>query len=275
MTDITLTSGSGLLPKNLNEAMQLAEILSTSSIVPKDYQGNPGNVLVAVQWGAEIGLAPMQAMQNIAVINGRPSLWGDAMLALVRGSGKLEYINEEITDSYVTCTVKRINEPETSRTFGLDDAKKAGLLSKGPWTQYPKRMMQMRARAFALRDVFTDVLKGMASADEEQDKVKDMGKADEIVQDKPAKQSRADKAKAAVKAIEQQPEPEQIPAITIRAEQLRVNLEQAETEEQIAIIGDVIGQMDEATKTELRQPFLDARKRVKQAIEQNALVENQ
>jgi hypothetical protein len=156
-----------LAPTNMKEAMEFAGLLAKSDIVPKDYQGKPGNVLVAIQWGMEIGLQPMQAMQNIAVINGRPSIWGDAMIALVRACPAFEYITETQTDREATCVIKRKGEPEAVRTFSLEDAKRAGLLGKsGPWTQYPKRMMQMRARSWALRDVFPDVLKGMICAEE-------------------------------------------------------------------------------------------------------------
>lgn len=193
-----------LAPSSLQEAMDFANMLSKSNLVPKDYQGNPSNCIIAMQWGLEIGLQPLQAMQSIAVINGRPAIWGDAMLALVRGSGQLEYIHEDPTDDGCTVRLKRKGEPEAERTFTKEDAKKTGLSSKqGPWTQYPKRMMQLRARAFALRDVFPDVLRGVFIAEEAQDMPaeKHMGTADEVqpsVQrlDKPA--SRADKARAAV-----------------------------------------------------------------------------
>lgn len=160
-----------LTPANLTEAMKIADILANSDFVPKDYQRKPGNILVALQWGAEIGLQPLQALQNIACINGRPAIWGDAMLALVRQSGLLESIDEDQTDEIATCTIKRRGEKERVVTFSMADAKRAGLSGKaGPWTQYPKRMMQSRARAYALRDIFPDVLKGMAVAEEEQDK---------------------------------------------------------------------------------------------------------
>lgn len=159
-----------MLPQTLSEAMQYSEMMAKSQIIPKDYQGKPENVLVAVQWGHEIGLPPLQAMQNIAVINGRPSLWGDAVLALVRGSGKLEMIDERIENEVAICRVKRKGELEQVRTFSMAEAKQAGLLGKqGPWSQYPNRMLQMRARAFAMRDVFPDVLKGIAVAEEVQD----------------------------------------------------------------------------------------------------------
>lgn len=160
----------GLTPQSIEEALKMADIMSKASIVPKDYQGNPGNILVAIQWGAEIGLPPLQAMQNLAVINGRPALWGDAVIALVRGSGLLDAIQEDIASDAATCTVKRKGEAPVTRTFSMEDAKKAGLSGKqGPWSQYPKRMLQMRARAWALRDVFPDVLRGVHVAEEAQD----------------------------------------------------------------------------------------------------------
>ncbi|MBR8201662.1 hypothetical protein [Burkholderia vietnamiensis] len=159
-----------LSPRSLEQAMQLANILADSSIVPKDFIGKPGNVLVAIQWGMELGLKPMQAMQNIAVINGRPSLWGDALLALVLASPVCEYVQEWEENGTAFIKVKRRGKPEDIQSFSDDDAKKAGLIGKqGPWAQYPQRMKKMRARAFALRDNFADVLKGIAVAEEVMD----------------------------------------------------------------------------------------------------------
>lgn len=159
----------GLAPKNFEEGLRMAELLAKSTLVPNEFRGNPGNVLIAIQMGMEIGLPPMQALQSIAVINGRPSLWGDGMLALVQSSPVFEWIDEPpVANGVATCTVKRKGWPNpVSRTFTLDDAKKAGLWNKtGPWQQYPDRMLRMRARAYALRDVFADVLRGLASAEE-------------------------------------------------------------------------------------------------------------
>jgi hypothetical protein len=220
MSNITALQTSkpqfSLTPQSLNEALQFADMLSKSNMVPKDYQGNPANCIIAMQWGMEIGLQPLQAMQNIAVINGRPAIWGDAMLAIVRGSGLLERITEEPTDTGCTCAVKRKGEPEVVRTFTLEDAKRAGLAGKqGPWQQHPKRMMQMRARAFALRDVFPDVLRGVHIAEIAQDEPaeRDMGAAEDVTPQKAVPKSRAEKARAALadKRADQQP----IPAVTL------------------------------------------------------------
>lgn len=161
-----------LTPSTLKEAMQLSEIMAQSDLVPKDYRNKPGNVLVAVQMGSELGLAPMQAIQNIAVINGRPSVWGDALLGLVAGNPICEYVKESFNESKMTatCKAKRAGKDEVVSVFSQDDATKAGLWNKpGPWQTYPKRMLQMRARAFCLRDTFPDLLKGISIAEEARD----------------------------------------------------------------------------------------------------------
>lgn len=171
-----------LSPQNFEQALTFSNYLAESELVPKDFKGKPGNCLIAMQWGAELGLKPLQALQNLAIINGRPALWGDAVIALVRSSPACEYVIEEDDGNTATCKVKRRGEPEQVRTFSMKDAAQAGLTGKsGPWSQYPKRMRQMRARSFALRDVFPDVLKGMPVAEEVMDMPKDMGPA-QVVQ---------------------------------------------------------------------------------------------
>jgi hypothetical protein len=180
-----------LSPRNFEEAWRMADILAKSDMVPKDYKGRPENCLIAMQWGAEVGLKALQAMQNIAVINGRPALWGDSVLALVRSSPLCEYVTEIEDATSSTCIVKRRGEAEQRRTFTDDDAKKAGLFGKqGPWQQYPRRMRQMRARAFALRDVFPDVLRGLPVAEEAMDAPplaeKHMGPAEVVQPQRPA-----------------------------------------------------------------------------------------
>lgn len=163
----TKTNGFDLGPQTFEQAVEFSKMLANSDLVPKDYKNKPGNCLIAMQWGAEIGLKPLQSLQNLAVINGRPALWGDAVLALVRSSPLCEYVIETDDGETATCRVKRKGEAEQIRTFSNADAKAAGLLNKqGPWTQYRKRMRQMRARGFAVRDVFPDLLRGVAVAEE-------------------------------------------------------------------------------------------------------------
>jgi hypothetical protein len=169
------TTNRGFAPTTLTEAMTFSDMLANSSMVPRAYQGKPQDILVCVQWGMEMGLAPMQALQNIAVINGKPSVYGDALMALVQASPVCEDIeeffeHEGTTNPVAVCVAKRKGRKPVTAKFSVEDAKRAGLWAKqGPWTAYPKRMMQMRARGFALRDAFPDVLKGMITAEEAQD----------------------------------------------------------------------------------------------------------
>jgi hypothetical protein len=159
-----------LSPRNLAEAMEFAKIIASSDMVPKDYVNKPGNVLVAVQTGAELGLKPMQSLQGISVINGQPSIWGDAMRALVISHPQFEDLHEDKQDAYCTVTLKRRGRSAVVSTFSMEDAKKAGLAGKsGPWQTAPKRMLQMRAFAFAARDLFADALKGIKSIEEVRD----------------------------------------------------------------------------------------------------------
>lgn len=163
-------------PKTLEQAIELAKIMADSDLVPSDMKKKPGNVLVAIQMGAEIGLKPMQAIQNIAVINGRPTVWGDAALGVVQASGLLENIKEldeaeALKLGYGRIELKRKgNKDPIVATFTKEDAEKAGLWKKtGPWSNYPGRMLKLRARAFGLRNGFADVLKGLAIREEVED----------------------------------------------------------------------------------------------------------
>jgi len=157
------------------DAMQFASLVAKSEFAPKDFRGKPESCLLAIQHGSEVGLSPMQSLQSIAVINGRPTIWGDAALALVQSSPVCEYVRESVEgegDAMVaTCEAKRRGYPQpTVVRFSMQDAKRAGLVGKqGPWTQYPARMLALRARGFALRNAFADALRGLITAEEAQD----------------------------------------------------------------------------------------------------------
>ena len=163
----------GLELNSLEEMWRFAQYASKSGLCPKGVETAEA-VFIAIQMGAELGLTPMASLQGVAVINGRPSVWGDAMLAVCRSQGIFDEAAfvETLTGTgdamTATCTVRRKphGNPVTHE-FTVARAKKAGLWGKsGPWTQYPERMLQMRARAFALRDTFTDVLRGFKCAEE-------------------------------------------------------------------------------------------------------------
>jgi hypothetical protein len=179
-----------LVPQTFDQLVIFANMAANSGMVPKDYVGNPEAVMVAVQMGSELGLSPMQSLRNIACINGRPSVWGDALPGLCRQSGQCKDIVEWMEgigdDMTAYCRATRVGCEPITQTFSVADAKRAGLwkdtpkttkhgkngsyeVDSGPWYSYPKRMLQMRARGFALRDAFPDVLGGLISAEEARD----------------------------------------------------------------------------------------------------------
>jgi hypothetical protein len=176
-TELTTNStpARGLALASFDDAFRFSQMVSKSEFAPKDFRGKPESCMLAIQAGSEVGLSPMQSLQSIAVINGRPTIWGDAAMALVQSSPVCEYIKEYVEgdgDALVAvCEAKRKGYPSpTVVRFSVADAKKAGLWGKaGPWQQYPARMLTLRARGFALRNAFADALRGLITAEEARD----------------------------------------------------------------------------------------------------------
>ena len=174
-TEIATQRQGGLALATFDDAYRFAKMVSASEFAPKDFKGKPESCLLAIQHGSEVGLSPMQSLQSIAVINGRPTIWGDAALALVQASPQCEYVKETLEGEGKTltavCEVKRRGYPSpTTVRFSMADAERAGLLGKsGPWSQYTSRMLALRARGFALRNAFADALRGLVTAEEAQD----------------------------------------------------------------------------------------------------------
>lgn len=160
-----------IVPVDFDGAWRIANTVWVSGMAPKTLK-SAEQCMVAVLHGLEVGLTPMAALQSIAVINGRPTLWGDGMMGVIFASGLVEMLDEHFEDNgnKAVCIVRRKGMAITRRSeFSMEDARKAGLLSKdGPWQTYPKRMLQMRAR-WVLRDVFADVLRGFQIAEEMED----------------------------------------------------------------------------------------------------------
>lgn len=160
-----------LNPTTAEAAMKTAEWMAKSDLVPKAYHGKPHDIVIAAAMGARLGLDPFSALAGIAVVNGRPTLWGDSMLAVCQqrpdwGGMQVEWSGEG--DS-LACAVSivRKGHGEYSGSFSVADAKTASLWKKqGPWTQYPRRMLELRARSYALRGAFADALAGFHAREE-------------------------------------------------------------------------------------------------------------
>jgi hypothetical protein len=287
-----------LRPRSLDQAMTLAEQLAKSDFVPGSYKNKPGNIIAAVQMGAELGFAPMQALQTIAVINGKPAVYGDGILALIQSHPAYEWHKEWFEgegDNYTAiCQIKRRGSPAPAESrFSVADAKRAHLWGKqGPWTQYPDRMQQMRARGFCARDSFADALKGLISEEEARDyptraEVLDVSPPQAAAPKTAApkgppaqKQSAVDRVKgkvadkqsvtAAPKTAAPRTEPPKAapPAedAAMALEEVIARIEMAETEEQLKQLADAAMALPEADQGAAREAYKARAREIREAL---------
>jgi hypothetical protein len=184
--------------KSFDEAFRFCQMMSETDLCPDSYKPstflnricgqdqkarlNPenikkakemsvNNIFIACSYGGTLGLNPFQSLQGIAMVNGKPSVYGDTLLGLVRPLCEdfQEWFDDQTGTAFCVIRRKGSQHPIQSK-FSYQDAQRAGLTSKkGPWTQYPERMLQMRARGFAIRDAFPDVLSGIITREEAED----------------------------------------------------------------------------------------------------------
>ena len=166
--EVALTNS--LMPQTQEAKYQMASVLCKSGLIPSGLN-TPEKVFVALQWGHELGLSPMVAVNNVAVINGKPTLSADIMSAVVKRSpeyGGIKWI--EMSDTKAECEITRIlpnGEKEVQRScFTMDDAVKAGLAGRDVWKKYPRRMLKHRCLSYGLKDVFPDLLAGLYDPEE-------------------------------------------------------------------------------------------------------------
>ena len=183
------------VPQGFDEASRMAHLMAKSDCVPYTFKNKPGDILAAWSLGAPLGLSLLATLRFVTVINGVPAIWGDGALAVTRAHPLCQYVHEEFVggegpefehgfedDFTAICTIMRRGDPKpVVRRFSVRDAKTAKLWQKRgnkggdtPWITYPKRMLQMRARSWAMRDGFADALCGMPVAEEIRDITSDV-----------------------------------------------------------------------------------------------------
>ena len=168
MTDTHETRALAIIPKTLTEVTDLAERLSKSSLLPKSMQGKMPDVLVTILAGQEMGLSPMASLRNFHVVEGRPILSADGMVALVLGSGKAAYFRRSAeSETSVTYETLRLGDDKARTcTWTAEMIKKAGLNTKDNHRLFGRQMLAARAKAELARDVYPDVLAGVYTSEE-------------------------------------------------------------------------------------------------------------
>lgn len=158
----------------------LAAEIANTPFVPASFQGKPAAITAAILAGRELGLGPLQSLQHMHVIEGRPAVSAEIARALALAQGH-EII---VTDSTTTrCVVRgrRHNSAEwVSVTWSIDDARRAGIESRQNWRRHPRRMLQARATSELCHLLFADAIGGMPfTVEEAQDDSDIAGRVDE------------------------------------------------------------------------------------------------
>ena len=202
-------------PQSMEELYKFAGVVSGTEFCPKDFRGKPDACFVAMVYGKSLGVGALQSIQNIAVINGRPSIWGDLFWALITSHPDFVDAQEDVDDTRAEIVLTRRNRSPKRAAFSMKDAEVAGLATKsGPWTQYPKGQMMWRARHIAASALFADALKGIAPREVTQDYIEG-----EIVQRDPPPAAQQLSSAAATQKPEaaakgDQPKPAEDPFVT-------------------------------------------------------------
>lgn len=166
-----LTTGNRLgmqtVPQTFNEQMRFAEVISQAKgMLPRAYEGNPANVLVAIQYGASLGIEPMAALQNIDVIQGTPTLSAKAVAAMVRANGHKLWVSEDEQNMSATCTIVRNDDKEHPVTVTRDKAwaQRMGLLTKDNYKKQPTTMLMWRAVTACANRACPELFLGLGGA---------------------------------------------------------------------------------------------------------------
>ena len=197
-----------MIPRTIEELKYMAGLVIKCGLAPDSYKGDAAKICIGIMKGLEVGMAPLAALSSIAIINNRPTIWGDGAVALAQS--QIDRMTEteigtrpgdsadtaKFADDYgieVKVWRKGQADPYVGR-FTVGDAKRAKLWmnpQKQPWHLYPKRMLRMRAIGFALRNGFADCLAGMMIREEVEDLPPVVAKVDTAFLDTPAKQIEA------------------------------------------------------------------------------------
>lgn len=153
----------------MRDRVDWADKIARSNLLPRQYQNNPANVLLALEYGTALGISPVVAMQQIHVIEGKPTASAQLIGGLVRQAGhklRVEFNDKTMT---ATATIIRSDDPDYQFTavWTMDRAKAANLTGKGNWKTYPAAMLKARAITEVARDACPEALFGVAYTAEE------------------------------------------------------------------------------------------------------------
>lgn len=156
---------------NFNKAVKISETLSKSNIIPSALRGKPADIFSILVLGGEMGVSPMQSLNSIDVIQGKPTMAPQLMLGLIRSRLPKAYIKIEIDEKNLIakCTTARDRDHKDESyiaTWDIAKASKMNLVGKDNYKKQPANMLKWRAVGESCRVTFPDILKGLYLPDE-------------------------------------------------------------------------------------------------------------
>ena len=144
-----------------------AQRIANTPFVPTAFRGKPESVFAAVLYGEELGLGPMQSLNSIHVIEGKPSMAPELMRALVFKAGHRIDVKVCMNDEVIVYGRRADSGSEATVKWTMKDAQQAGLAGRGAWKTYPRAMLLARATSELCRMLFADVVAGLSYTPEE------------------------------------------------------------------------------------------------------------
>lgn len=154
-------------PDVIREAWSLAGKISTTEFVPKSLRGSTEKVMAALLAGRELGLGPMTALAHVHIVEGRPALSAESKQALAVSAGHTIDVVETNTEKCVVIARRAGSDRDVKVEWTMKDAQAAGLANKDNWKKHPRRMLQARATAEAVRLIAPDTTLGIPLTVEE------------------------------------------------------------------------------------------------------------
>ena len=159
---------------NFEHSQRVAKMLASSSLIPKDYQGNVQNTMIALEMSNRIGASPLMVMQNLYIVHGKPSWSSSFIIAAINATKKFTPLRFAITGEGKTLSCiawaleNGANERLESPKVTMEMAEAEGWVNKNgsKWKTMPDLMIRYRAATFFGRLYAPEVLMGMMSSDE-------------------------------------------------------------------------------------------------------------
>ena len=172
----------GQTVKQFEVMQRMANMYTTSTIVPDTYKGNIGNCVIALDMAMRMGANPLMVMQNLYIVHGNPAFSSKFLIATINASGRFsplryEFRGEEGRDDYgCRCVAyessdKEHKEPLYGDWITMGMAAKEGWSSKpgSKWKSMPNQMLRYRAAAFWQRVYCPEVSMGLITKEEAED----------------------------------------------------------------------------------------------------------